>query len=64
MEEKLLKNRQFGADADVYMDKKWWNSDISNGNQWARYNSIAGTNIKLYKKSVITIPKKYVLGDV
>ncbi len=21
------KNMQFGADADIYMDKKWWNSD-------------------------------------
>jgi len=32
MEENQLKNMQFVADADIYMDKKWWNSDACNVN--------------------------------
>ncbi len=40
---------QFGADADIYMDKKWWNSDACNANQWDFYNGIADTYIKWCK---------------
>ncbi len=40
---------QFGADADIYIDKKRLNSDACSVNQWALYNSTADTYIKLSK---------------
>ncbi len=46
---KKKKKKQFGADPDIYMDKRWWNSDNCNVNMWEFYNNIADTYIKLYK---------------
>ncbi len=40
---------QFGADADIYIDKKRLHSDACNINQWTLYNSTADTYIKLSK---------------
>ncbi len=40
---------QFGGDADIYMDKKWWNSDSCHVNQWDLYNSIADTYIMIFR---------------
>ncbi len=37
----LSKNMQFGADADIYLTKKWWISDTCNANQldiYSRYS--------------------------
>ncbi len=51
---------QFGADADIYMDKKGWNSDTCNINQWDVYNSRADTDIKWYKyQSSLPISHNY-----
>ncbi len=38
----MSKNTQFGADANIYMDKKYYELTC---NQWALYKSIADTNI-------------------
>ncbi len=46
---KLSKNNQFGANADIYMHKKWWNSAACDVNQWDLYNSRADTDIKWSK---------------
>ncbi len=42
---KKKQKKQFGADADIYMIKKWWNTDASHVNQWDLYNNIAYTYI-------------------
>ncbi len=43
------KNMKFGADPHIYLDKKLWNSDTCNVNQWDLYNSIADAYLKWYK---------------
>ncbi len=35
----MSKNMQFGADADIYINKKWWNSDACIENHWYLINS-------------------------
>ncbi len=39
----MSKNIQFDADVNIYMDKKWWNSDAFNVNQQDLYKRIADT---------------------
>ncbi len=48
-ETQIEQNMSFGADADIYLDNKRWNSDACNINQWALYNSTADTYINIYK---------------
>ncbi len=45
-ETQTKQNMQFGADADINMAKKWWNSDACNVNQWNLYNTTPDTDIK------------------
>ncbi len=40
---------QYGADADIYTDKKRLNCVACNVNQWDLFNSIIDSDIKLYK---------------